>query len=103
MYKGSIGRLWRRVKAWALARIYPARLESLELAAECPVCRRAITTDASWIVWDGHVWHVECIARRRGWELRAQDPVDTLPDLSVNRYQSGTRKLSWPLGSRALN
>lgn len=87
-----IGRWARRVKTWALARLHPARVEGLELAAHCPVCKRTITTDTSWIVWDGHLWHVECLARRRGWNMSAADPADTLPNRSVNRYQPDARE-----------
>lgn len=91
MYKGSIGRFWRRVKAWTLARVHPARVVSLDLAAECPACRRRIAGDASWIVWNDAIWHVECLARRRGWDLRAENPADVLPDRSINRHEPDGR------------
>jgi len=60
-------------------------------------------SDTSWIVWDCEIWHVECLARRRGWELRAENPGETLPDRSINRYEPDARDPGFILRSRAIN
>lgn len=64
MNTNIIGRTWRKVKAWALERLHPARV-----VPPCPRCKRPVSPDEAWLQYAGAVWHIGCIAQARGWKL----------------------------------
>lgn len=95
----TVRTLWRKVKRWALSHIHPPREIEVPL---CPACRREVKAAPGWIVWNHELWHVACLARRRGWRLDAADPASVLPDLSVRRHEADAREPGYSAPTRTV-
>lgn len=96
MSRNKVGQAWRKVKAWLMARLYPAvvlEVVPIPPGLTCRICVKPIDKLDELFVWNSLDYHKSCLYRERGWDVDAE-PRKVLPNLSIHRFDA--ERAVWP-------